>query len=248
MPPVGWFARPWVQLATAEWELVLGLWLLSRAMPRIAWAAAVGTFAAFAGVSGYLGWVGVASCGCFGVIHASPWHAFSADVAVLLLLAVTRPTRGDGVAGSWDGTAAAWTLGTVAVVLTAVTAFGIYQYDSPDTALARLRGEAVVVEGAPIDFGTAAPGDRIESVVRARNLSDHPIRLIGGTSDCSCLSTEGLPVTIGPGEAAEVPVTLVVPRSADGRFQRSVEFLTDDPRVGRVRFAAHCLARPPDHP
>src|SRR2546423_6451670 len=66
VPRVGWFAQPWVQLTAAEWEIVLGLWLLSGAYPLGAWVAALGKFVAFAGVSGYLGAVGVASCGCFG--------------------------------------------------------------------------------------------------------------------------------------------------------------------------------------
>jgi hypothetical protein len=60
IPRVGWFSQPWVQLAVVEWELILGLWLLSGSYPRGAWLAALGTFAAFAAVSGYLGWIGVA--------------------------------------------------------------------------------------------------------------------------------------------------------------------------------------------
>ncbi|HEY1487877.1 MAG TPA: hypothetical protein VGF84_17355 [Micromonosporaceae bacterium] len=43
VPRVGWFAQPWVQLAAAEWELILGLWLVSGAAPIGGWLAAVGT-------------------------------------------------------------------------------------------------------------------------------------------------------------------------------------------------------------
>ena len=60
IPRVGWFAQPWVQLAAAEWELVLGFWLVSGSAPRLSWMAAVLTFASFAAISGYLGWIGVA--------------------------------------------------------------------------------------------------------------------------------------------------------------------------------------------
>ena len=66
MASVGWFAQPWIQLAAAEWELVLGLWLISSAYPKASWFAAIGTFLAFAGVSASLGINGVASCGCLG--------------------------------------------------------------------------------------------------------------------------------------------------------------------------------------
>jgi hypothetical protein len=41
-------------LAAVQWEIVLGLWLLSGAYRTGAWLAAVGTFLAFAAVSGYL--------------------------------------------------------------------------------------------------------------------------------------------------------------------------------------------------
>ena len=56
--------------------------LMRLSYPRGAWLAALGTFAAFAAVSGYLGWIGVASCGCFGVIKASPWWAFARSVGI----------------------------------------------------------------------------------------------------------------------------------------------------------------------
>src|SRR5260221_6888616 len=68
VPQVGWFATPMVQLAAAEWELVLGVWLLSGWHAIGAWVAAPATFLTFAGGSGYPGWIGVASCGCFGPV------------------------------------------------------------------------------------------------------------------------------------------------------------------------------------
>lgn len=103
----GWLTALWVQMLAVGWEVVLGLWLLSGACRAGAWVAAVGTFATFAAVSGYLGWIGQASCGCFGVIQASPWHAFAVDVTALALLAVARPdwraARAERLAGSGPG-------------------------------------------------------------------------------------------------------------------------------------------------
>lgn len=87
----GWLLNPTVQFAVLEWEILLGLWLLSgRASPG-AWSAVLFTFLVFAGVSFHLGVVGQSSCGCFGSIRSSPWHAFAVDVAALVLLAVARP-------------------------------------------------------------------------------------------------------------------------------------------------------------
>src|SRR6266851_8878958 len=90
VPQVGWYATPMVQMAAVEWELVLGVWLLSGRYRIGSWLTALGTFAMFGAVSGYLGWIGVATCGCFGAIKASPWYAFGVDVAVLAVLLVVR--------------------------------------------------------------------------------------------------------------------------------------------------------------
>src|SRR5436190_20938128 len=54
LPRVGWFATPQVQVATAEWELVLAIWLLCATYQMApiyrfsAWIAAVATFLSFA--------------------------------------------------------------------------------------------------------------------------------------------------------------------------------------------------------
>lgn len=87
MPHLGWFSQPWVQLAAAEWELILGLWLLSGSHPQASWFAALVTFVAFAGVSAYLGFSGVASCGCLGAVQASPWSAFGIDLVGVTICA-----------------------------------------------------------------------------------------------------------------------------------------------------------------
>src|SRR4051794_3958192 len=76
MPTIGWLENTWAVLAAGEWELVLGAWLLCGVTPRISWLGALLTFITFAVISGYLGWVGVASCGCLGAVKANPWWLF----------------------------------------------------------------------------------------------------------------------------------------------------------------------------
>ena len=88
----GLLNRAPVQFAAVEWELVLGVWLISGINPVGAWMAAVATFLTFAGVSFYLGWIGHASCGCFGAIKSSEsLGCLEIDLAALGLLAVGRP-------------------------------------------------------------------------------------------------------------------------------------------------------------
>ena len=223
VPQVGGFSAPWVQVAAAEWEIVLGLWLLSGVHRRPAWLAAVATFAGFAVVSGYLGSTGVASCGCFGAIHASPWWAFGVDIIALGLLAVGRPRGGEGQPwprGALVGAA-------VALALVGVSAgVGTLAYGSPESAVARLRGDTLYVDSDFISFGDGTAGQSLTAEVRVRNLSSSPVRLIGGTSDCSCVTTSDLPTTLAPGGDGVIPIRLKLPDNP-GSFTRTASLMTD---------------------
>jgi hypothetical protein len=185
IPRVGWFSQPWVQIAAAEWEVILGLWLLSGSYPRGAWLAALATFAAFAAVSGYLGWIGVASCGCFGVIKASPWWAFGLDAAVIVLLFICRPLRLTAMpVGTRERVpeGVKW-LGGAVVLLVGLTAVATVVYGSPAAALARLRGEVVTVADPYLDFGSGKAGESLEAAATIHNWSNRPVSLVGSTSD-----------------------------------------------------------------
>src|SRR5712692_7075807 len=74
---------PRLLIATIEIEIVLGLWLLSGAWPTWCWRIAVGTFSLYACISGYSGWIGQASCNCFGAVRVSPWYTFGLDIGIL---------------------------------------------------------------------------------------------------------------------------------------------------------------------
>jgi hypothetical protein len=238
VPRVGWFATPRVQVAAAAWEMVLGMWLLSRAWPAGAWLAAVGTFAVFAGVSGYFGWIGVANCRCFGVIRASPWTAFTVDVAALGLLAVARP---DLRAGSFRLPAGFLTIPIgAATILIALTGVGSWVYGSPQAALARLRGETLTVSPNYIDFGSGSPGQELDVAVDVSNWSDRPVRLIGGTSDCSCVTNASLPLRLAAGESRPVTIRLQVPKARTGAMTRTAEIWTDDDRQRTIRLQLGC--------
>lgn len=233
VPQAGTFSAPWLQVAAAEWEVVLGVWLLSGFARRAAWLASVLTFVTFAGVSGYLGLQGVANCGCFGAIHASPWWAFGVDVVALVLLSVSRPRaaesrampRGVAVAG-----------GLAALLVLASVAAGTWLYGSPAAALARLRGDKLHISPDTVGFGDGKPGESLTAEVRVRNFTDRPVRLIGGTADCSCVTTSDLPITLAPHGEAAIGVKLKLPEST-GNFTRVAAIWTDcdDQRSLRLR-------------
>jgi hypothetical protein len=70
-----------------EFELALGIWLLSGLFKRAAWLAAVVCFGLFCCVTLYKGLIGAASCGCFGKVHVNPWITlFAIDLPATMLL------------------------------------------------------------------------------------------------------------------------------------------------------------------
>jgi hypothetical protein len=230
---VAWLVSPQVQIVTAGWELVLGFWLLSGFCRTSGWLATVGTFVAFAMVSGYFGWTGSSTCDCFGSLAASPWNAFALDVGALLLLAVARPAWGIRSGLPFFSWVAIPT--SAASLLIGVAGVGSMIYGSPHGALARLRGEALTASSEFIDLGDVAPGDLIESSIEVRNWTDGPVRLTGTTSDCSCVGSLELPLGIAKGESRRVTISVNVPRSKPGTFSRVVHLLTDDPDGQKVR-------------
>lgn len=245
VPLVGWFSAPAVQAAAIGWEILLGAWLLSGAAPLGSWLAAICTFTLLAWISGYLGWISQATCGCFGTINASPWHAFAVDVVALVLLAVGHPRWAavnaiDG-GGLWRVVfpVAYFVLG-VGVIIAGSLGMGAWVYGSPEAALARLRGEAIAVKPEFVDCGSGKPGEYLEAGIEVYNWSDRPVRLYGGTSDCSCVATKGLPLTIPPGESRPIPVIVKVPRSTPGAFTRNAELFTDSEKQRKIRLRVGC--------
>jgi len=229
VPPVGWLSTPWVQAFAIWWEVCLGCWLLSSAHPWASWFAAVATFSAFAAVSAYLAWIGHVTCGCLGIVKASPRQALIIDCVVLMSLLLARPRLrvASTAIGKYATIRVAVFLSGAALLFLGFTGLGTLIYGSPRAALARMRGEVLAVTPRYVDFGATSQGMHLRQWVEVHNWADRSIRLVGGTSDCSCVTTAGLPITILPGEARAIPIELKVPPSAPGSFTRVAELWTD---------------------
>ena len=201
---IGIFSSPSFQVGLIEFEILLGLWLLSGKSPIGSWLVAIAGFASFGAVSFYLGWIGQASCGCFGQLSVSPWYAFGIDLVAILALLVGQPdlkqlrreppsillTKVRRLFAGLTG---------VSLLVALFAGSAIYWFDSPEAALAYFRGERLSVRPALVDVGEGAPGETRVSAVELVNRTDHEIRIVGGTFDCSCAVTDDLPVTIPPG-------------------------------------------------
>jgi hypothetical protein len=216
----GIFSTPEFQMATVEVELFLAVWLLWGVRPQGAWIAALLAFLCFAGASLYLGWIGQGSCGCFGnLVPVSPWYTLAGDLAAVALLLLSRPPlkRPDAtlapVVQGWLRSVLSGLLGVV-VLLGLFTALGSLLFGSPGEALAYIRGERLSIRPRWIDLGAGELGESREVPVTLVNRTDKEIRIIGGTSDCACVTTKSLPVTIPPGEKRSVSLVVNLSRRA----------------------------------
>jgi len=223
LPAVGWWSSPGLQSLAVAAELGMGFWLISGYTQALAFWAARLLFLMFGMISSYLGAQGVAHCGCFGEITASPWTALSIDIVALLLLSTAWPKPEN----SWRSETiklvpAALTL----VVLTAVSFSASYVFcGSMEGAIARLKGQTMTTPGY-LDMGEGPPSAVLEGYLPITNHSSHKVTFFGGTFDCSCLTSESMPLTIGPYSIAHLKVKLRVPEGR-GQLTRSAELWTD---------------------
>jgi hypothetical protein len=248
VPPVGWFSTPAVQAVAVGWEILLSVWLLSGIVPLGSWLFAIVTFVLLAGISGYLGWIGQATCGCFGTINASPWHAFAVDLAALLLLLSVGPSLPTTARNEreelWQSTGLimCFLLG-IGVMLAALMGIGLWVYGSPAVAWARLQGESLTIAPEYVNCGSGKPGEQLDAMVRVNNWTDDPVLIYGGTSDCSCVTTIGLPLTIPPNGTQEIPLRLRVPQSKPGMFTRHAELVTDCKQKRTIELRIGCTVK-----
>lgn len=236
----GIFSGPEWQVAALELEVLLGFWLLAGARPAGAWLGSILTFTFFAAISGYQTWVGQASCGCFGAVVVSPGHALGLDLVVVFVLLIARPDFSsvhDEPRRGWIVALAPLGIGLagIAAILLILAGLATATAGSVDAALAQLRGERLSIQPRLADVGRGRAGETREITLQLRNWADEPIRIIGGTSDCSCVATEQLPITIPAGESRSLTVKMRLP-AKQGTFTRKAFLWTDDDHNRRLYF------------
>lgn len=244
-PQTGYFLTPWVQVVTVEWEIGLGIWLLSGKGRIGAWFASIVTFLTFAIVSGYSGWHGQSSCNCFGAVKVTPWHALTVDLAILLALAVIRPSFAplaqipeEDIRSALQGSISCLLLlgGTIAVTIGTMT----LAYGDMEAALASLRGEGISVIPPVVDLGVGKPREYRNQPILLVNRTDRRVRVVGATVGCACQINQDLPIYLSPFESKILIITFQLPRDPSTMVDERILLVTDDnmtPLVG-VRFLA----------
>ncbi len=240
-------SSPRIQVATVEMEILLGWWLLSGWSMRAAWVAALGFFGILASASLYLALAGQTSCGCFGRVSVNPWVTFALDLAAMAALLLCRPRQSHSPQADfvrWVPGLVKAGAGAAAFLLLIVGGF-LLVFDNPVDALARLRGESLTVESSVSEVGEGLQGEQRPFTIHLRNHTDRPLRVVGGTTDCSCLATDDLPITVPPGEARPIDVRMKF-SGGIGRFQHRFVLYTDDEkqRVVVARFSGRVVEPP----
>jgi hypothetical protein len=189
-----------LELAIIQFEVILGLWLLSGWRRPWAWTAAVIAFIGFAVMSGVRVLQGHSSCGCFGQVEVAPEVSFAVDLGALVALWAARPTAHL----SWRG--AVVLAGVLATMGAAIG--GLVFWDYTPNWLARLRGDVLSIHPAVVDVGPGPVGSMAEVSVQLTNHGSDPVRIEGGTTTCSCLTTRDLPIVIHHGETASIRIAV----------------------------------------
>ncbi len=218
----GWVWQPWVQSALVVFEFLLAVWLILPHGRFLSWLIAMLTFVTFAVVSGFLGWVGQASCGCFGEIKTSPWWVFGLDVVVVILLIFAKPKWNRPT----EKSAALWFGGSVLAAI-AVLATVHLRYGTIENGISYLRGDELIVSNRVIDFGRGERNTYVTRELIFKNNSNREIRFLGGTNDCSFRLGE-LNFILRPGESHTQKVLFRLPKeSTPGVHCRDAQLYTD---------------------
>lgn len=237
---LGIFSAAEFEVAVVELEVFLALWLLWGKRPLGSWLLAMSAFASFAAISFYLGRVGQASCGCFGRLSLSPWYAFGMDLGIVGALIMARPDLKplcDKPRSTLTNALlpTAYGFGGISVISGLLVGLASITFGSVPAAVAYFRGERLSVQPRLVELPKGVPGERRLAIVQLTNWTDRPIRLIGGTTDCSCTVLSDLPLTIPPKETRAVSVAVLLSRRP-GLFTRKADLLVDDEGFQRVSF------------
>ena len=115
-------------------------------------------------------------------------------------------------------------ISTSATIL-ALAAFAIASFGSLRTAFGYyFRGEVLFADATERSFGIVGPGERVPVSFRLTNRGAQRIRILGCRAQCSCATSNELPITLGPHEATDFYMT-VYTRAIDPTQMKRVDLL-----------------------
>jgi len=134
-------------------------------------------------------------------------------------------------------------VGAITAVLV-LLGFGVamLRLGSVAAVLAWAGGSSVIVLAEPVVLDGVAPGTEVSAGLRVRNVSERPVRVLGGMCDCPCAVLHDLPVLLDPKECRELRITVMTPREAGGRFHHKICLYLSSPGPPLVTYVSGVVA------
>lgn len=222
-------ASIWWHITLIEGEALLGAWLLSGYFGPWARGAAIVCFGALSCVAAYHVISGDDSCGCLGALRLNPWFALVFDALAVAVLVRFPPglsqLRTDGRFALQNTTLGRVLLLSL-VLMAAGYAASFALFGSPAAAVAWLHGSRVEIAPTVADLGDCKVGEERRYEFQITNHNSRPFAIVGGTTSCVCVATEGLPITVPPAQTRLVPVRIHI--VGDGNeYRQRVTFYGD---------------------
>ncbi len=130
----------------------------------------------------------------------------------------------------WRGTAM-WGVACAAggaLLITAVLAWGYWEFGSLSSTVAYLNGERLLVDPGTLSFGTCRRGEERDLQVTMRNRTGKEVKILGARSTCGCMvTTEKFPLSIGDRGQQELAIHVWL-TGKDSLFDKRIDFYTDD--------------------
>lgn len=217
----------------AVWESLLGFVLVFGFKRKLAEILGIATFTLLSAVNAHFCRAGFPNCGCLGVLSVNPCLMVLFTTLMGGLLAVSASSK---LSEEFLHRRARFALVSGLVILPAVVTaiVGIFPLQR---AFSYVRGDAVLP--VAVDFGTVSQGQLCEIPVSLQNISNQPLRLVGGTSDCSCNLIASLPIVIAPGASENVVLQIDAPRQP-GIAMRAARVWTDSATQPQIILHLKC--------
>ncbi len=116
----------------------------------------------------------------------------------------------------------------VVVVVVLGLGWSLARFGSLGHAWLYANGVRLTVDNRTIQLPDGKPGEDRDADFVVRNLSGKPIQILGAQTSCGCVATAKLPVTVLPGQANTLRVTLHLEQTSTGVVEQMIIYHTDE--------------------
>jgi hypothetical protein len=114
--------------------------------------------------------------------------------------------------------------GLIVALYCCLAVYGLYRFGSIGGLVAFIQGRHLYVEPVHALLDGLKPGEPFEALIRLQNLASGRLKVLGSHADCGCMSAQGLPLELMPGESRNLSVHLRSPKQAPTEFRTTITF------------------------